>query len=63
MRNLNGLLLYPKAAAELLGIGTTKFHELKKRPDFPKARDVDGKTSMYVRKEIEEWSNSLPKGM
>lgn len=63
MRNLTGLLLYPKAVAELLGVGTTKFHDIKKRPDFPKARNVDGKTPMYLRKEIEDWSNSLPHEM
>ncbi|EHL31225.1 helix-turn-helix transcriptional regulator [Legionella drancourtii] len=53
------LLLYPKQVQKLLGIGTTKFYELNKLPDFPKPRNPLGKRPMYLRKEIEEWTVGL----
>ncbi|WP_131778380.1 helix-turn-helix transcriptional regulator [Legionella bozemanae] len=55
------LLLYPKQAQQLLGVGSTKFYELIKLPHFPKARNPLGKRPMFVRQEIEEWAiNLLP---
>lgn len=53
------ILLYPKQVQKLLGIGTTKFYELVKLPDFPKPRDLLGKRSIYLRKEIEDWVTNL----
>ncbi len=53
------ILLYPKQAQKLLGIGTTKFYELVKLPDFPKPRNPLGKRPMYLRKEIEDWAINL----
>lgn len=53
------ILLYPKQAQKLLGIGTTKFYELVKLSDFPKSRNPLGKRPMYLRKEIEVWASSL----
>ena len=53
------LLLYPKQVQKLLGIGTTKFYELNKLPDFPKPRNPLGKRPMYLREEIEHWIKSL----
>lgn len=60
--NESPILLYPNQAQKLLGIGTTKFYELVKLPDFPKPRNFrDGKRSVYLRNEIEEWARSLEK--
>lgn len=57
--NKNALLVYPKTAQEILGVGTTKFYELNKLPDFPKTRNPLGKRPMYLRKEIEDWAAGL----
>ncbi len=57
--NEQAILLYPKQAQKLLGIGTTKFYELVKLPDFPKPRNPLGKRPMYLRKEIEDWAHNL----
>jgi predicted DNA-binding transcriptional regulator AlpA len=55
------LLVYPKQAQKLLGVGVTKFYELNKLPDFPKARNPSGggKRPMYLRSELERWVNNL----
>ena len=53
------LLVYPKHAQEILGVGTTKFYELNKLSDFPKTRNPLGKRPMYIRKEIEDWATGL----
>ena len=58
----SSILLYPNLVQKLLGIGTTKFYELVKLPDFPKPRNlIDSKRSVYLRKEIIEWANNLEK--
>ncbi|WP_061467985.1 helix-turn-helix transcriptional regulator [Legionella pneumophila] len=49
------LLVYPKQAQKILGVGTTKFYELLKLPTFPKARNPLGKRPMYLREELEDW--------
>ncbi|KTD58799.1 Helix-turn-helix domain protein [Legionella sainthelensi] len=53
------LLLYPKQAQKLLGVGTTKFYELIKSPNFPKAKNPLGKRPMYLREELENWVRNL----
>lgn len=53
------IFIYPKQAQEMLGIGSTKFYELNKLPDFPKPRNPLGKRSLYLRKEIENWAENL----
>jgi predicted DNA-binding transcriptional regulator AlpA len=53
------ILLYPKHAQKVLGVGPTKFYELVKLSDFPKPRNPLGKRPMYLRKEIEDWASSL----
>lgn len=58
MQNLP-LLLYPKQAQKLLGVGTTKFYELVKLPDFPKPKSPLGKRAMYLRDELEKWAKDL----
>ncbi len=55
------ILLYPNHVQKLLGIGSTKFYELVKLPNFPKPRNLLGKRSVYLRKEIEAWANDLAK--
>ncbi len=55
------MLVYPHDVKKLLGIGTTKFYEIAKLPGFPKPRELDGKRNVYLRKEIEDWVNSLAK--
>lgn len=62
MSSQNCLLLYPKGVYELLGVSNTKLWELRQRDDFPKPRNVDGKTVMFLRKEIEEWASAIPQG-
>lgn len=53
------LLVYPKEARKILGVGSTKFYELKKDPRFPKAKIMNGKRPMYLVKDLEEWANNL----
>ncbi len=53
------LLVYPKQAQKLLGIGTTKFYELAKQASFPKPKRPDGKRPMYLTRELEEWASSV----
>ena len=55
----DSLLLYPKQAQKLLGIGKTKFYELVKSTTFPKAKSPLGKRPMYLREELENWVKSL----
>lgn len=50
----NGSFIYPKEAAQLIGVKTTKFYELVKQPGFPKSKTF-GKRTSYLRSEIEEW--------
>lgn len=57
--NNKPLLVYPNQAQKILGVGTTKFYELRKLPTFPKPRNLDGKRPVYLLQEIEEWANSL----
>lgn len=57
----NSLLVYPKEAQEILGVGPTKFYELIKLPHFPKTRSLtEGKRAVYLRTELEAWVRSLP---
>jgi predicted DNA-binding transcriptional regulator AlpA len=58
MRN-ESLLVYPKEAQKLLGIGPTKFYELNKLPDFPQPRNPLGKRPMYLRSQLEDWVKNL----
>lgn len=56
---LKPLLVYPKEAQKIIGVGTTKFYELNKLENFPKPKNPLGKRPMYVRKELEDWVASL----
>lgn len=58
MKN-QSLLVYPKQAQEILGVGPTKFYEFIKKDDFPKSKLPNGKRPMYLRRELEEWVNKL----
>ena len=53
------LLVYPKEAQRLLGVGSTKFYELNKLPDFPRPRNLLGKRPMYLKEEIEKWVKTI----
>ena len=53
------LLVYPKQAQKLLGVGVTKFYELVRLPDFPKPKNPTGKRPFYLRSELEKWVNSI----
>lgn len=53
------LFVYPKQAQEILGVGTTKFYELNKLPDFPKAKNPLGKRNFYLRSELEDWAKKV----
>ena len=57
----NSLLVYPKEAQEILGVGPTKFYELINLENFPNTRVLPGgKRPVYLRSEIEEWVKNLP---
>jgi len=53
------LLVYPKQAQRFLGVGATKFYELNKLLNFPKAKNSLGKRPMYAVSELEEWVRSI----
>lgn len=53
------LLVHPKQAQEILGVGNSKFHELKKMPGFPKPKFPNGKRPMFLASELETWANNL----
>jgi len=55
----DSLLIYPKQAARLLGVGTTQFYALCKLPDFPRPKNPLGKRPFYLRVELENWAQSL----
>ena len=57
--NDRSVFLYPKQAASFLGVGTTKFYELNKLPDFPKPKNPLGKRKMYLRAELEFWAINI----
>lgn len=52
------ILVYPKQAQEILGVGTTKFYELVKLPSFPKPKSSLGRP-MYLKGELESWAKNL----
>jgi predicted DNA-binding transcriptional regulator AlpA len=56
--NQSPLLVYPKEAQKLLGVGPTKFYELCKLPSFPKPRNPLGKRPWYLKEEIEKWAKT-----
>ncbi len=56
------LLVYPKKAQKLLGVGTTKFYDLKKDPKFPKPIYVS-KRPMYSTEQLENWVKNLSGGV
>lgn len=53
------LLVYPKNARQVLGVGSTQFYELAKLPSFPKPKTPLGKRPMYLRTDLENWANNL----
>ncbi len=53
------ILLHPKQAQEILGVGPTKFYELVKKPSFPKAKHSVGRRPMYLKSELEDWANNV----
>lgn len=53
------IFIYPKDAAKLLGVGTTKFYQLNKLSTLPKPKNPLGKRVIYLRSEIEAWVSNL----
>ena len=55
----------PKTAAELLGIGTSTFWRwAKERQDFPKARRLSARCTVFDMHEIMSWRDAqLSKGV
>lgn len=45
----------PKQAADLLGIGRATLWRWTKRPDFPKARALSSRCTVFDRDELLEW--------
>ena len=60
MRDEKSLLIYPRDAQKLLGVGTTKFYELVRLPSFPRPKNLQGKRPMFLRSELIEWASNLP---
>lgn len=58
---MKGMIIYPKQAMDLLGIGRTAFYMLAQLPDFPKPRNPLKKRPFYLREELEQWVRSQDK--
>jgi len=55
---MNGEFLRPKQAAQLLGVGRTKFWMLSKEPDFPSAIRLGARLKVWAKRELEAWALS-----
>lgn len=55
------LLLTAEEAAELLGVGSTVFHELRRESWFPKAIALGARVVRWSRKELEEAVDAMPR--
>lgn len=54
----------PKTAAELLGIGTSTFWRwAKERSDFPRARRLSPRCTVFDVQEIINWRDAQAKGV
>lgn len=53
------LLVSPKGAQTLLGVGCTLFYDLVKLGNFPKSVNPLGRGPMYRVSELEEWVKNL----
>ena len=53
------MFLFPKQAANFLGVGTTMFYELRKLKNFPKPKNPLDKRPMYLRSELEDWAKNV----
>jgi predicted DNA-binding transcriptional regulator AlpA len=55
------LLISALEARTLLNMCHATFYRVRKNPEFPKARYINGrKRPLFVRKELEEWVSKLP---
>jgi len=55
-------VLTDKEAAAYYGLSTRTFKEIRKRPEFPKARDLTGtgRKPFFIRAELDEHLRALP---
>jgi predicted DNA-binding transcriptional regulator AlpA len=51
-------LLTPEEGREVINVGETKFNELSKREDFPRAVQFGSRTRRYVRSELVAWAHA-----
>jgi predicted DNA-binding transcriptional regulator AlpA len=55
------VLLAAPQAAQLLAISERKLHELRREPAFPKARQLGARSLRWLRSELIEYAESLPR--
>lgn len=54
------VLLSAPQAAQLLAVSERKFHELRREPAFPKARQLGARSLRWVRSELIRYAEALP---
>jgi predicted DNA-binding transcriptional regulator AlpA len=54
-------LLTAGDAAQLLAVSERKFHQLRREPSFPKARQLGVRSLRWVRSELIQYAESLPR--
>lgn len=55
------MLLSAPQAAQLLAVSERKFHELRREADFPKARQLGARSLRWLRSELVQYVESLPR--
>lgn len=54
------ILVSAAEGAEVLGISERLFHELRHRPDFPKAVELTSRCRRFRLEELQAWASGLP---
>jgi predicted DNA-binding transcriptional regulator AlpA len=54
------LLVSAVDGAGLLGVSERTFHALRRRPDFPRARQLGPRCMRYSVEELRAWASALP---
>jgi predicted DNA-binding transcriptional regulator AlpA len=55
------VLLSAPQAAQLLAVSERKFHELRREPAFPKARQLGTRSLRWFRAELIHYAENLPR--
>jgi len=54
-------ILRPVAAARMLGVGKTKFYDLAKSKNFPRAVILGARARGYLERELDAWLTAQPR--